>query len=135
MTTTDTTTPTVTLTMADRHRIAADLYAWNGLGDVISTMRINQNEHVEAQLWSLDPTVEGRALQVARDMLDDPTVQINQREDSDYASIHVILQGHYRGVSMTVVSVVQDQAARDLIRDLAADRVIDALAGDDSREG
>lgn len=132
-----TTTPTVELTMADRHRIAADLYAWNGFGDKIVALAVDYRDPVRVQVYAGGTGAgTGRTLQVARDMLDDPAVTVINLEDgATTASLHVHVTGTYRGVPILVVDVLLDQADRDLIRDLPADRVLDALAGDNSREG
>ena len=135
MTTTETTTPTVQLTMADRHRIVADLYAWHDFGDKIMSVTIDADRPVRVQVYAHGIDA-GRTLQVARDLLDDPTVKlINWKDGDGNPQIHIHLAGTYRGVQLGVFDVLPDLADRDLIRDLPADRVIDALAGDASREG
>lgn len=123
-------TTTIEMTIAEKHRLLADLYAVDGLGTHIGGFTIESNWESVARLYvhPYNPAAgNARALLVAFDLLDDPRVEVHSTDGNEQP--HVI--GHYRGVDVHVMSVISDPAARDLIRSMEPTRaMLAALAGD-----
>jgi hypothetical protein len=118
-TTTEPTTPT--LTLADRYRIA---------GDFIARTDLNlYGLHISPYTVSVQVN-DAKSLQFAASLLDDATVSIQEYEES--GSIHVLVDGGYRGLNCHFFDGFYDGATMDLIRSFPEPNVglLAVLAGD-----
>lgn len=125
-------TTTVRITMADKHRIAADFYAITGYGEQLIYLRVNDYFPIDMLLRNNSQ----RAQRILYSQLDNPTITLDESDAGEAHTIHVHVNGTYRGVSVTSTLVVSDAADKDLIAAFMADnvlndaRLLDVLVGD-----